>query len=125
MSKMDNLKDMICRELEEIASKGELSAGDLETVYKLIVSKEKLLRIEEIEDDMGYSNDGDWRAEGTYARGRYSRDGYSRTMNRRGSYRGRYSNDGYSMRDRIEEMINSNELTSSQRSAMQRVLDTM
>ena len=59
---MENLKDMICTELEEIAHKGEMSAGDLDTVYKLIVSKEKLLRIDELEEKLGYSEDGrNWR----------------------------------------------------------------
>ena len=48
MGATEDLKRMICTELEEIAKKGEMSAGDLDTVYKLIVSKEKLLRIDEL-----------------------------------------------------------------------------
>ena len=67
MGTMEDLKRMICTELEEIAKKGEMSAGDLDTVYKLIVSKEKLLRIDELEEKLGYSEDSrKWR---------YSRDG--------------------------------------------------
>lgn len=30
-----DLKEMLCKELDEIAKKGEMSAGDLETVHKL------------------------------------------------------------------------------------------
>lgn len=52
METMEDLKRMICTELEEIAKKGEMSAGDLDTVYKLIVSKEKLLRIDELEESL-------------------------------------------------------------------------
>lgn len=122
--KMEDLKEMICRELDEIAQKGELSAGDLETVYKLIVSKEKLLRIEEIESDMGYSNAGDWRAEGNYSRNMNSYNGNSYARNRH-YVRGHYSYDGGTIRDRISEMMNSDELSGSQRQALQRVLDMM
>ena len=67
MEVMEELKRMICTELEDIAKKGEMSPGDLEAVYKLIVAKEKLLRIDELEEKLGYSEDG--------RRWRYSRDG--------------------------------------------------
>ena len=58
MEVMEELKRMICTELEDIAKKGEMSPGDLEAVYKLIVAKEKLLRIDELEEKLGYSEDG-------------------------------------------------------------------
>ncbi len=105
---MDELKEMICRELDEIALKGEMSAGELDTVYKLIVAKEKLLKIEELEGELGYSQaDGNWSAYGSYARGPYSRDGYDRNSYGNGygnSYgrhlvRGHYSRGRYSMDD--------------------------
>lgn len=35
MKVMYDLKDMLCAELDEIGKKGEMSAGDLETVHKL------------------------------------------------------------------------------------------
>lgn len=92
---MDNLKEMICRELEMISEKGELSAGDLDMVYKLAVAKEKLLKAETLEEELGYSGYGGpyYRDDGMrdgrgdmggdsygrhYVRGHYSRDGRMR-----------------------------------------------
>ena len=96
MEYMHELKEKLCDELEEIARKGEFSAGDLEAVHKLTDTIKNLDKIEMLEDGGGYSQAGDWEIEGraynrgsSYARrkrdsmGRYSRDG--RTM--RGGYR--------------------------------------
>lgn len=125
MDSMKKLKQMICDELEEIAEKGEMSAGDLDTVYKLIVAKEKLLRAEEIEGDMGYSGDGNWRANGMYSR----RDGDSYG---RHYVRGHYSRRGYSMADgadalveQMEEMMNGDELNSTQKTALRKAIEAM
>lgn len=126
---MENLKDMICTELEEIAKKGEMSAGDLDTVYKLIVSKEKLLRIDELEEKLGYSEDGrKWRysRDGEpdggssygrhYVRAHYSRDG-----------RGRYSMDeGRTMlADQIRDMIDNSDLSQSQKGALRKAMEAL
>lgn len=129
---MEMIKQMLCKELDELAEKGEMSAGDLDAVYKLIVAKEKLLRIEELEDELGYSEDGDWRAEGTYARGSsYTRDGGMRGSYARGnSYarrdsRGRYSRDAESMKEKMMDVLRSGDFTSSQRASIQRIIDEM
>ena len=95
MDYMHELKEKLCDELEEIARKGEFSAGDLEAVHKLTDTIKNLDKIEMLEDG-GYSQAGDWEIEGraynrgnSYARrkrdsmGRYARDG--RMM--RGGYR--------------------------------------
>lgn len=95
MEYMYELKDKLCDELEEIARKGDFSAGDLEAVHKLTDTIKNLDKIGMLEDG-GYSQAGDWEIEGraynrgnSYARrkrdsmGRYSRDG--RMM--RGGYR--------------------------------------
>ena len=95
MEYMHELKEKLCDELEEIARKGDFSAGDLEAVHKLTDTIKNLDKIEMLEDG-GYSQAGDWEIEGraynrgnSYARrkrdsmGRYSRDG--RMM--RGGYR--------------------------------------
>ena len=87
MEYMYELKDKLCDELEEIARKGDFSAGDLEAVHKLTDTIKNLDKIEMLEDG-GYSQAGDWEIEGraynrgnSYARrkrdsmGRYSRDG--------------------------------------------------
>ena len=88
MEYMYELKEKLCDELEEIAKKGELGAGDLEIVHKLTDTIKNLDKIEMLEEDGGYSQAGDWEIEGraynrgnSYARrkrdsmGRYSRDG--------------------------------------------------
>lgn len=110
MDYMHELKEKLCDELEEIANKGELGAGDLEIIHKLTDTIKNLDKIEMLEDG-GYSQAGDWEIEGraynrgnSYARrkrdsmGRYSRDG--RMM--RGGYR-----DGrmYSMAEAKDDMM--------------------
>ena len=95
MEYMDKLRDKLCDELDEIARKPEMSAGDLETAHKLTDTIKNLGKIEMLEGGE-YSQAGDWEIEGraynrgnSYARrkrdsmGRYSRDG--RMM--RGGYR--------------------------------------
>lgn len=95
---LEDLKEMLCKELEEIAEKGELSAGMLETVHKLTDSIKNIDKIEMLEDG-GYSEESRWMGEGrmygtsygneggnTYARGR------GRNAKRDGM--GRYSRDG-------------------------------
>lgn len=94
MKALYDLKEMLSAELEEIARKPEMGAGDLELVHKLTDTIKNLDKIGMLED--GYSQAGDWEIEGraynrgsSYARrkrdsmGRYSRDG--RMM--RGGYR--------------------------------------
>ena len=80
---MYDLRDMLCKELDEISRKGELGAGDLEIAHKLTATIKNIDKIEMMEDD-GYSRDGDysrggdWQADmrGTYGRGSsYARRG--------------------------------------------------
>lgn len=90
MKALYNLKDKLFDELDEIAHKSDLSAGDLETVHKLTDTIKNIDKICMLEDDNGYSRDGkhmvydDYRNLNSYAgrkrdsMGRYSRDGYSR-----------------------------------------------
>ena len=78
MKDMERLKSILCDELEQIASKQELSAGDLDTVHKLTDTIKNIDKICMLED--GYSETGDWNASGNsyanrhYVRGHYSRD---------------------------------------------------
>ena len=107
MEYMYELKDKLCRELDEIARKPEMSAGDLETVHKLTDTIKNLDKIEILEDG-GYSRDGDWEMEG---RGSYER-GASYRGRKRDSM-GRYSRDGrygptarmYSRADAKDDMM--------------------
>lgn len=109
-----DVKEMLHRELQEIVKKGELSAGSLETIDKLLNSIKNACKItmyEEYKED-GYSYaDGDMdmssyayargngRGRGSNAKrdsmGRYSSEGgYSNARGDRGGYR--TSNRGYS-----------------------------
>lgn len=116
-----DLKDMLCAELDEIGKKGEMSAGDLETVHKLTDTIKNIDKIVMLEDD-GYSRDED-----------YSRDGdWSANMRgssyaRRGSHyvRGHYSmDDGRdSLISRMEDIMRGAD--SKDREVIQRCIDTM
>lgn len=87
MEYLHELKEKLCDELEEIAKKPDMSAGDLETVHKLTDTIKNIDKIDMLEDDGGYSRDGDWMARGTYDRG----SSYAR---RKRDSMGRYSRDG-------------------------------
>lgn len=93
-------KEMLHKELEEIVRKGELSAGSLDTIDKLLNSIKnacKIIMYDEYAEDSDYSSrDGYSYARGEQrrdARGRYSRARDGRRINRR------YSRDGYSYDD--------------------------
>lgn len=107
MKTMEELRDTLCEELEEIARKGELNAGDLETVHKLTDTIKNIDKIYMMEESGEYSQAGDWeiRGGGRYddgnsyrrhrdSRGRYSRDGGD--MGGRGNYPERGHRRGYS-----------------------------
>lgn len=128
---MYELREMLCKELDELARKGELGAGDLDIAHKLTDTIKNIDKIEMLEDD-GYSMGGD------YSR-RYSRDGnwetdmrgsYGRDMSnaRRGSHyvRGHYSRDGAmdSMKRQLQEMLDNADDESIRR-AIQRCMDTI
>ena len=105
-----DVKEMLHKELEEIAKKGELSAGSLDTIDKLLHSLKnasKMIMYEQYADD-GYSYaDADMdMTDYSYARGRGSnarRDSMGRYSNARDG-RGRYSRrGGYSYDDGDKE----------------------
>lgn len=97
MKHLEELREILCRELEEIAGKGELTAGALDTVDKLTHT---LKNLDKIIMSEGYSNAGDWYAMGNYGRGMYRDDRYDT------SYRGRKrdSMGRYSRADAREDM---------------------
>ena len=111
----EQLYDMLCDELDQIAEKGELTAGSLDTIDKLTHSIKSLGTIMAME---GYSNDGSYEGYyegsnrgGNYERGRSYRGGSNRG-NYRGSYArrrdsmGRFSRErGYSMDDQKEHIV--------------------
>jgi len=98
---MEKLKEKLWEELEEIARKPEMGAGDLELAHKLTDTIKNIDKICMLEDSEGYSEaaDGDGYGRGSsyanrgkhYVRGHYSRD--SGMDGRYSSRRGRYSRD--------------------------------
>ena len=103
MRHLYELRDMLMEELNPIISKGDLTAGSLETIDKLTHSIKSIDTIIAMHEAGDYSYDGMSYADRRTrdSRGRYSSD--SGTMNN-GSYRGysRRYNRGYSGNDKQE-----------------------
>ena len=110
---MYDLRNMLCDELDELARKGELGAGDLDIAHKLTATIKNIDKIEAMEDD-GYSS---------------RRDEYDmRGRGRRGTHyvRGHYSRDGAmdKMKHQLQEMLDDADDDSIRR-AIQRCMDTI
>lgn len=131
----NKMMDMVCKEFDQIADKGNLTSSNFDMAYKLIMMKEKLLRIEELEGKLGYSEAAYpmpyGRSNAGYARDAYSRGG---DWEARGSYDdgnsyrgGRYSrDDGYAMMgNRMEELMNDPQLTPQERNAIKMAMNNM
>lgn len=111
----EDLKEMLCRELEEITRKGELTAGSLDTVDKLthsIKSIETIIAMNEYGDNYSFADGGMSNARGGNrggGRSYHGDGGYSyagRGRNARRDSMGRYSRDGgYSYADAKEDMM--------------------
>ena len=157
MHYMHDLKDLLCAELEDYAEKGKksgkMSMGDLDSIHKLTDTVKNILKIDMLEDESGYSEDGAYMGEGriygtsyddgmrrgvgySYARGRgryakrdsmgrYSRDdGYMRRD-------GRSMRDGYSrdegkayMMEQLEEMMEDAEKP-AEKEALRRCMEAL
>ena len=131
---MYELRNMLCAELDEIARRGELGAGDLDIAHKLTDTIKNIDKIEALgggyserysrdgEHSERYSRGGDWEADmrGTYGRG-------SSYAGRGTHYvRGHYSRDGAmeSMKRQLQEMLDNAD-DESIRKAIQRCMDTI
>ena len=152
MHYMHDLKDLLCAELEDYAEKGKksgkMSMGDLESIHKLTDTVKNILKINMLEDDSGYSEDGAYMGEGriygtsydgydrgtSYARGRgryakrdsmgrYSRDD---GMSYRGGMRGGYSRDDGKeyMMEQLEDMMEEAEKP-AEKEALRRCMDAL
>lgn len=109
MHYMHDLKDLLCAELEDYAEKGKksgkMSMGDLDSIHKLTDTVKNIMKIDMLEEEIGYSEDGTYMGEGriygtSYDDGMRRGGGYSYARGR-GRYAkrdsmGRYSrDDGY------------------------------
>ena len=99
---MYDLRDKLCDELDEIARKPEMGAGDLELAHKLTDTIKNIDKICIMSETGEYSQAGDWEARGRFGDNYARNDGYSERGNSYGRRRdGRYSrDDGRSMRGR-------------------------
>lgn len=122
MEKLHELKDKLWEELDELAEKRDMGAGDLELAHKLTDTIKNINKICMLEGEDGYSQEGgDGGSYGRgssyanrgkhYVRGHYSRDGGSYDggdggySSRRVGGRGRGGRRGYSRDDGRSEMM--------------------
>ena len=125
---MEDLKDLLCAELEDYAEKGKksgkMSMGDLETVHKMTDTIKNLLKIDVLESEVGgYSYARGRRYARRDSMGRYSRDD---GMMYRGGMRGGYSRDDAKsyMIEQIEEMMETAEKP-AEKEALRRCMDAL
>lgn len=127
MKHLEKLKEALCEELDKFAKSGDITVNSLEKIHKLTDTIKNIDKIMALEEESGYSEAGEWIADGrmhgtSYARGRgrnakrdsmgrYSREsGYSEegrqgnSYARQGMNRG-YRRDGYSRDGAKEYMI--------------------
>ena len=106
MEYMHELKEKLCDELEEIARKPEMGAGDLEIIHKLTDTIKNIEKIDKLSDD-GYSHDysGDrsYDRASSYRRKRDSMGRYSRDRD----YSMDYSRARDDMMTRMEDLMQS------------------
>lgn len=97
MKYMEDLKELLCAELEDYAEKGKksgkLSLGDVSLIDTMLHSVKNIQRIEMMEEG-GYSEDGGWEARGMYRDGVSYNEGGSSYARRKRDSMGRYSRDG-------------------------------
>lgn len=89
MHEFYELKELLMEEVKKIAKKGELTAGSLETVDKLLNSIKNACKIIMMEEE---SDEGEYSQEGGYSMARGG--GRGRGSNARRDSMGRYSSEG-------------------------------
>lgn len=68
MKAMNDIREMLCDELDDISRKGDLNVRDLDVIYKVTQS---IASLDDIMEEDGYSHDGGWEAK---MRGSYGND---------------------------------------------------
>lgn len=128
MKHIEDLRDMLCEELEKFSKKGSLTAGSLETIDKLahaIKSIDTIMAMEEYSEDDGYYDDGYSRSYSSYARGR----GRNARRNSNGRYSRKGSYDmGYSGHESLNEELSElmeNVSNDRDRMVIKKVMDLM
>ena len=139
MKALKDLREMLCQELEEIARKGELSAGSLETVHKLTDTVKNIDKICMLEEG-GYSEDGDPVAMGSYdsyrsyGNGSYRGGSYSDRSYAGASYRMGRNNSGGSysraegqdmIKEHISKMMRNSDMSGAEKGVLQRAMQIL
>ena len=106
MKSLSTIKDKVCDELDEIAEKGDWSAGTLETLDKLTHTLKSVLTIEAMQEK-GYANDPYPRYTERYHDNRYD---------------DRYSRDG--MIEKLQRML-ENASSEKEKRALRNCIDSM
>lgn len=93
MKHLEELKEVVKRELEKFGKQGDISVSNLDKIHKLSDLYKNLCKIEMLEEEGGYSEvymDGDMMHGNSYARGRRyaKRDSMGRYSSDGGSYEG-------------------------------------
>ena len=65
MKKLDEIRDVLCEELDGIVKGGKLSVGNLDTLHKITDTIKNIYKIEMLETEESY---GDWEAKDNYSR---------------------------------------------------------
>lgn len=107
MKHLEELREILCVELDKFAKSGDVTANTLDKIHKLTDTIKNIDKIQMLEDGDGYS--GDWMGDDRMY-------GASNARGRRGNVKrdsmGRYSRDtergmrdGYSREDAKEQML--------------------
>lgn len=123
---MEELKEMLCSEIDEISERGQLGVRDVEMLYKLTEILKNIDKIMPMDDYSreggysqrrrysrdggggGYSQGGDWEARGRYGHS-YDEGGNSYANRGQHYVRGHYSRDDgkEEMLKKMEKMMHS------------------
>ena len=154
MHYMHDLKDLLCAELEDYAENGKksgkMSMGDLDSIHKLTDTVKNILKIDMLDGETGYAEDGAYMGEGriygtsyddgmrrgagySYARGRgrYAKRDSMGRYSRDDGYMNRGTRDGYSrdegkayMLEQLEGMMDDAEKP-AEKEALRRCMDAL
>lgn len=104
MKHLEKLKEALCEELDKFGKSGDITVNSLEKIHKLTDTIKNIDKIMALEEESGYSEAGEWMADGrmhgtSYARGR--------GRNAKRDSMGRYSRDDAkdAMMNRLGEMM--------------------
>lgn len=123
---LHELKELLCEELDEIAAKKEMNAGDLETLQKLTDTIKNIDKIMILEEDGGYSQAGDYEVRGKYMMGGETyRDGGMSGRRQRRDSRERYSYDDgkHEIVEQLEVMLDN--ASDKEREAIRRCIEVL